>query len=417
MTDTVRDPARPAGRSLGRNRDFLRLWLAAGCTILGGHITDVVYPLVVLWQTGSAGQAGLVGFAALLPQLLVQLPAGALVDRWDRRKVMISADVGCLLATGGVAVLVATGRIWIPVLMAAAFLQGSCVVFYQLAERAAVPRLVAPEQLGSAMSRNEARSRVAALLGQPVGSALFAVLRWVPFVATAVLHLVSLAAVLLIRKPMQGDRPPPRHLRTEIAEGIAWMWRQRFLRTVIGLIAATNVVFRGLTMALMVIVHSGGGSAAIVGVVSVAGGIGGTLGALSGTWWMKRVSLGAVAIGGLIVWSVLVPVPAFVQDPIVIAVLFAANGYVGGVFNVVGGVYMVGTTPDALQGRVNSVAGLVLVGAVSAGSLLSGYLLDAAGVVRTVLALGALMVLLAMLAVLSPVVRARTGREGRLSPP
>ena len=419
MTGVSREPA-PQGTatsSLSRNRDFLKLWTAAGFTILGGHVTDVVYPLLVLWQTGSAGQAGLVGFAALLPQLVVQLPAGALIDRLDRRRVMISADVGCLVATGSVAALVVSGHVWLPALLVAAFVQGGCVVFYQLGERAAVPRLVAPEHLASAMTRNEARSRVASLLGQPVGSALFAVLRWVPFVFTALMHLVSLLSVVLIRNPMQGERPEPRNLRTEIAEGVAWMWRQRFLRTVIGLIAATNVVFRGLTMALMVIVHAAGGSAAIVGAVGAAGGIGGALGALSGTWWMKRVSLGAVAIGGLAAWAVLVPVLSVLHTPVVLAVVFAANGYVGGVFNVVGGVYVVGITPDVLQGRVNSVASLVVVGAVSLGALLSGYLLDAAGILPTILGFTGVLVALAVYAGASPTVRSRTGPAGRLIPP
>ncbi|MGW9115840.1 MFS transporter, partial [Streptomyces sp. NPDC055663] len=68
---------------LRRNRDYRLLWGGAGLSLLAGRATAVAYPLAVLWATRSPSDAGLVGTALLLPQLVVQLPGGALVDRWD----------------------------------------------------------------------------------------------------------------------------------------------------------------------------------------------------------------------------------------------------------------------------------------------------------------------------------------------
>ena len=180
---SVTDQAAPAAEEvpLGRNRPFLLLWLGAGMSFLSSRISAVAYSLLVLWATGSTVAAGVVGMAALLPNLVVQLPAGALVDRWDLRRVMIVCDIGRLLAIGSVAVAVFNGHVWLPHLMIVAFVENSLTVFYRLAERSAVREVVPRSQLSPAMSRNEARAQAATLLGQPIGGLLFTAFRWLPF--------------------------------------------------------------------------------------------------------------------------------------------------------------------------------------------------------------------------------------------
>src|SRR5205823_15101518 len=106
-----------------------------------------------------------------------QLPAGALVDRWNRRTVMIGCDLGRVVAIGIVAVTVALGHVWIPLLMVVAFVEGSLTVMYTIAERAAVFTVVHEEQIGGAIGANEARGQAAGRVGQPVGTLLFGVRR------------------------------------------------------------------------------------------------------------------------------------------------------------------------------------------------------------------------------------------------
>ncbi|MEU9620007.1 MULTISPECIES: MFS transporter [unclassified Streptomyces] len=392
---------------LRRNRDFALLWGGVGATLLGARACHVAYPFLVLWFTGSARDAGLVGFAALLPNLLVQLPAGALVDRWDRRRLMILCDLWSLLVTASVAVAVATDRIHLGHLLAAAFISGSLAVFHQLAERAGVRHLVAPEYLATALTQNEARWRAAGLLGQPVGGALYTLARWSPFLFASVAHLLSLVSLLLIRKPFQGthDGSPRRRLAAEVAEGFTWTWRRRFLTTLVALIAATNLLFQGISLAVILIVRDGGGSAALLGVITAVGGIGGVLGALGATWWTRRAPLRTVLIGSITVWAVAVPVLMAVRAPVVIGVLLAVMAYAGGLVNVLGGVYQVSVTPDAMQGRVSSVLTLIASGAGALGALGSGFLLDGAGVTHALAAIAGCMVLLALTALISPALR------------
>ena len=88
---------------LRRNRDFILLWSGQVVSTLGSEVSGLAFPLLVLSLTGSPAQAGIVGFARGLPYLLVYLPAGALVDRWNRKHVMLAADAGRALAIGSVA--------------------------------------------------------------------------------------------------------------------------------------------------------------------------------------------------------------------------------------------------------------------------------------------------------------------------
>ncbi|MCX4411148.1 MFS transporter [Streptomyces sp. NBC_01764] len=166
---------------LRRNKNFLLLWSGAGLSQCGVRAAVSAYPLLMLWYTGSPADAGLVGSAALLPQLLLLLPAGALVDRWDRRRLMVVCDAVGLVSMGSLAAALWFGVLSVPHVMAAAFLEGGAVIFYKLAERAAVRHLVHPDHLSAALSQNEARGQAAGLLGQPSAAVLFQAFRWLPF--------------------------------------------------------------------------------------------------------------------------------------------------------------------------------------------------------------------------------------------
>ncbi|MFJ9819535.1 MFS transporter [Streptomyces sp. NPDC101151] len=404
---TAEAPAESGARPLRHNRDFRLLWGGAGLSLLAGRATAVAYPLTVLWATGSPGDAGLVGTALLLPQLVMQLPGGALVDRWDRRRVMVAAGLGQALVTGLVVALLLSGRTWLWALLVAAFAEGTLGVLHQLAERAAVPSVVPAEQLPAALTGNEARTRGAAIAGQPLGSGLIGLATALPYAAAAVVQLASVICLFGIRGRLQQQRAaPPARLGTEIREGLVWMWRQPFLRAVMTAVAVTNVLFQGLNLAVMTGIQDRHGTQFEVGLVLSLSGAGGLVGALTGGWWQHRLRLRTLVLGGLLAWTALMaPVAAALHTPVLLGALFAASGYVGGVFNVAGGVLLVRAAPDRMRGRANSLANLVGSGAMAAGPVAAGFLLEATGAVRSVLALSAVMALTAVCALLSPGLR------------
>lgn len=405
-TSATAAPA-PAPVPLRRNRDFLLLWTGAGFASLGIQLTFVVYPLLVVWHTGTATAAGLVTAAAVLPHLVVQLPAGAVVDRFDRRRLMIASDVGCILVTLTVLLAVASDLVWLPHLMLAAFLHGSLTIFYELAERTAVPHLVHESQVPTALSQNEARKRAVGMLGDPVGSILFSVLRWTPFLLTVVAHVLSLVGLLLIRKRFQSQRAqgPRPAIYADVAAGIRWLWQQPFLRTAMLLIAGSNLVFAGIVLTLIKVIYDSGTSPAAVGIILAAGGVGGVAGAVTASWWRRRLPIRAILPAGLIVWTLSIGPLAIVDGPVQLGVLFTFIGYVGGSINVIGSVYVVQITPDDVLGRTMSVMMLLGSGANFAGMLAIGFALDAAGVTSTVVVMSCLMGLLGLIALVHPAIR------------
>jgi MFS family permease len=369
---------------LRRNAEFIRLWAGAGVSQFGTRVGMAAFPLLTLYHTGSAVDAGLVGFAASLPNFVVQLPAGALVDRWDRRRLMLWCDVLGALSIAAVAVAVFLGQIWMPHLMAAAFLEGARGIVVDLGERASVRQVVAPGQLPAALAQNEARGQAMGLLGQPSSGGLLAVAGWLPFAATALASSVAAVCVALMRKN-RGVRAAARAqpLHTDIKEGVLWLWRHRVARLLVSLFAGCNFAFQILMLTVMVIIQQSGRSPVFVALVTGCGGLGGLAGALAAPRLRRRFGLRAVFLAGCVLWVLITPLVAWVRHPAGLAVLLTATTSIVGVLSVTAWVFQVQHTPDELQGRVNGTARFLASGANSLGALCGGYLLDRAGAAPT----------------------------------
>ena len=411
-----------AAPPLHRNADFVRLWIGAGISRFGSCVGMVAYPLLALYHTGSAAQAGLVSFAAALPNLLVQLPAGAFVDRWDRKKVLVWCDVIGFLAVASVAAALSLGRVWIPHLMLAAFVEVSLGTFYDLAERAAVRTVVPGGQLSTAMSRNEARGSAIGLLGQPGSSLLLSVAHWLPFTFMAVANLFALGSVLRIRAPLRvmTEGPSGGRLRTDIRDGIRWLWQQKFARFLVGFFAGSNLIFQVLALTVMVVIQRNGGSPADFGIVSAARGIGGIVGSLIEPRLARRFRLHTILVLVTMIWVALMPLVAVVHRTVVLAVVLGGLSFASGVLNVAAWVFQVRNTPNEMQGRVNGTARWLGAGFNAVGALGCGYLLDAIGTTRTALLLWAAVGALAAVVLLGRTARAEpvpeeTGARGSSS--
>jgi MFS family permease len=404
---TLDRPAeRPAATPLRKNRDFVLLWSGLVVSTLGSRISATAYPLLVLGLTGSPADAGLVGFLATLPYLLFQLPAGAFVDRANRKRLMIACDAGRAVALASLVLALAFDRLSLGQIMAVAFVEGTLFVFFNIAETAAVRQVVPSEQLAAALGQNEARNRGATMAGYPLGGLLFGLGRLVPFLVDAVSYLMSIAALLMLRTPFEEERRAERrHLVREIADGVAWLWRQPFLRAASLLVAGSNLLFQALVLVLIVIARDNGASPALIGVMLAGAGVGGVLGSLTAPWLERRLPPKLVVIGANWGWAVFVVPVAFVGNPYALGGLFAVMAFVGPAWNVVIGAYQLRLTPDRLLGRVASAELLVAYGAIPLGSLAAGFLLENVSTMRAALAVAAFMFALAVTATLSPAVR------------
>jgi predicted MFS family arabinose efflux permease len=391
---------------LRRNRNFVLLWRGQVVSTVGTRVSALAFPLLVLAETGSPSKAGIVAFAQTIPFLFLYLPAGAYVDRLDRKRVMLVADATRAAAFTSLVLVLALDLFSLALVIAVALVEGSLFVFFQLAETAALPQVVPRDQLPAAMAQNQARVQGADLVGTPLGGFLFGIGRAVPFLFDAISYALSFVTLLLIRVPFQERRERrTTRLRHEIAEGVRWLWGQPFLRTCVALVAGSNFGFNALTLLLIVRAKELGASSALIGAMFVFFGIGAIVGSLAAPWVQRRLTPAVVVIGSLWLWAVTTLVLVFPSEPLVLGAVAGIASLMGPPFNVVLGSYRYALVPDRLLGRVQSAALVVAWGAIPLGALSAGFLIDAIGSRGSLVAIGGLMLAVALAATASRNIR------------
>jgi len=406
MPHTRTTPARPA--SLWHNRDFLLLWSGQIVSAIGSQVSLIAFPWLILAVTGSPAQAGLIAAMRTLPYILFGLPAGALIDRWDRKRVMILCDTGRALALGSIPIVYAFGLLTAVQLYLVSFIEGTLFIFFGLAEAAALPRVVSQEQLAGATAQNEFVYSISGLLGPSFSGILYAIGTAMPFLADAVSYVVSVCSLLFIKTQFQQERTAaPRvggrfsaHLWTEILEGMRWLWQHPVMRFLAVLVSGLNLCGAGYVLIVLVLAQQQHASKLATGLILASGGIGSILGALIAGPLARRVRVGQLMISTS--WLIaLTWLPfAFAPNPVVLGVIVASAFIVVPIHASVQYGYRLASIPDMLQGRVNSIYRVVLFGCQSVGLLLTGVLLQAMGPVLTVLLLFVPQFILALAATL-----------------
>ncbi|HEX6543239.1 MAG TPA: MFS transporter [Ktedonobacterales bacterium] len=391
---------------LWRNRSYMLLWSGQAVSSVGTQVSTVAFPLLVLLVTHSPAQAGLMGAVRALPYLIFSLPAGALVDRWDRKRVMILCDTGRAIALGSIPIALALGRMSLAQLYIVSALEGSLFVFFNIAEVACLPRVVPVEQLPAANAQNAATDGTSALLGPALGGALFGIHSLLPFVADAVSYAVSVVTLLFIPVRFQSERKSTtrRSLWVEIGEGLAWLWHQPLIRFIAVLTGVSNIPAYVLII-IVVAQEQMHASPEVVGLIFTIGGIGGIVGAVLAPWVQKRMRFATVIIGTMWAWTLLFPFYVLAPNPLWLGVVVAITFVLGPLYNVVQMSYRLALIPDELQGRVNSVFRLVAFAGQPIGLAITGFLLEAFNPLVTVLAFMALQAAITLVATVNPHVR------------
>ena len=362
---------------LSRNRDFQMLWVGQTLSALGSRVSALAFPLLVLVTTGSPAKVGIVVFAGTLPLLVFTLPAGVIVDRLDRKLVMVVCDSARALALGSIPVAIGFDRLTFAHVVAVAAIDGIGYVFFDVADRAALRHVVPFEQLPAAVARIQAREYGALLLGKPLGGLLFGLGRVLPFVFDAISYALSVVTVLLIKARLQEARVEPRrHMLAEIVEGVSWLRRHRILRTTTLLSAASDAMLNALFLVVIVASARRGGSSLEIGTAMAFMGVGGLAGAVLSTRLAPRLSIRAVVVGSLGLVAALMPVLAVARHPLVLGAVYGAMFLPFPTWNAVLGAYQLAVVPDRLQARVQSVRTLMNLGTVPFSALAVGFALD-----------------------------------------
>ena len=381
-------------RVLSEHRD-LRLLLSgqlissSGDYVLGVGLAYSVYDL-----TGSTLASAVSLLAAFVPQVVIGPLAGVLVDRWDRLRTMVWANIG--MAIGLLPLLLVTDESWVWLIYAVLALQSVGEVFFAPAQQAMIPRLVGEGEVATAVALNGQAGQLARLGGSAVGG-VAAAAGGVPAVAVVDVLTFIAAAFLLSRIRTAGAIRVAaqtadvvvgrlRGLGHSLAEGVHAVRRSPGLRAVLifALITSFGEGIMGTLFAPFVLDVLGGDARAF-GAVTSAQAVGGILGALFATAVVHRVSAVWLLGGAAIVFGV-IDLAIFLY-PVVYDALWPA--LVGmAVVGLPGALLAAGyltvfqhSSTDEVRGRAFSLLSLTEVVALVLGAVTAGLLGDRLGIV------------------------------------
>ncbi|UWP79237.1 MFS transporter [Dactylosporangium fulvum] len=405
----VRRPG-PTAAPLLRNRDFLVFWAAQALSALGSSFSLVAMPLLVLHATGSVAQMGLITGVAGAGTVATGLFAGILVDRYDRRRLMITCDVARLLLYGAVPVVwwIAGELVWVlyPIMAMAAVFQ----MVFDVGCSAAVPSLVAREQITSANSRLEATYAIGFVLG-PMAAGLVASLLGPVTAVTfdALTFGVSAAGLLMIRlRPAVPDTAAPaagpRSVWRDLVVGLRFLWRTPVLRAITLLYTPVTFLSLGLVDVFIYYVrHDLGQGDRVVGTLLGAASTGAIVAALVTPAARRRLGFGPAWLTAYLACGVAIAAAGFVFHLAVVlvaATVFAFGETMAGISSAS---LRQTVTPDHLLGRVTSAFWMVHHAFGPLGALVLTAVVARTGVRGPLVAVGVLFVVIVCAGLATPV--------------
>lgn len=364
---------------LGRNRDFRILWAGEAVSALGTSMSVLVFPLIGYAITGSPALAGLATTAVLLGEVVARLPAGALVDRWPRGRVLLLTYLVGAACYGSLALATLAGVLTLAHLVGIGFVSGVTEAFVAPAASAAVRTVVAEPDLPVAYTQLQIRRHAADLVGPPLGGALYSVARGLPFLLDTVSYLAGALAITRLSTPLPAPDRARRTVVADVAEGLRFVWRHAVVRAILLWGAILNFAVTLVLVTVTLRLVRAGVHPSAIGLVDAIAAAAGVLGALVAPAIIRRFRTSTTtAVTSLLLGGLMAPM-AWTNRVVVIGALLAVGVFLLPANNSGISAYLVTVTPDRLQGRVNAAGGFIAGGVVPLAPVLAGILIGSAG--------------------------------------
>ena len=410
---------RPGG--LWRHRDFLSLWGAETISQFGTQVSLLALPLVaIIALEESAFKVAALTSVEFLPFLLFTLPAGVWIDRLRRKPILVLGNVGRGLALVSVPVAHWAGALTIWQLYAVGFTVGVCTVFFDIAYQSYIPALVGREDVVEANSKLEISRAAANIAGPGMAGGLVALLTApVAVLVDAVSYAVSALLLVGIRKQEEAPaRAERRSLRSELGEGLRYVFTHPYQRTMVTMTALSN--FFGQVVFSILLVYAVRQLELSPGTIGVALAIG-NLGTLASALTAKRIGE-RLGVGRTILLAACLFGPgtlliAFAPEQYALPLIVLAMiviGFGGILYNVTAISLIQAITPDRILGRANASRRFVVWGVVPLGGFVGGARASTIGQ-RETMVVGALGGLLTVVPILVSPLRS-VGKMSELEP-
>lgn len=357
-------------------------------SVLGTRISGLALPLLVLDITHSAAQAGFITSARLLPYLVLGLPAGALVDRWNRKTTMLACEVARFIALGSVPLAWYFGSLSLVQLYVVALVQGSAFVFFNVAEISCLPTVVSKEDLPQAIALDSLAGSAGSLVGPGIAGAIISAAKTTTvgavtaYLVDSVSYLLSLVALLFIRLPLQSERSEEaRHsLKEEVLDGLRFVWSNPLLRALTVTSWMLSFLYAPVSLAMIVLARDHlQASARDIGLIFSLSAIGGIIGASLAAKLNARFTIGQIVIGTIVLQALVTPVVGLATSTLMMTIGWGIAFMLDPIFSSASSAYRLAHTPDEMQGRAQSIYRLGGFGSEPLGAALGGVMLEQVG--------------------------------------
>lgn len=391
---------------LWRNRNYLLLQGGQIVSYIGNQQQFIALPLLVLALTGSVVQAGIAVSLSTIAVLVVSPIAGALADKWDRKRTMVICDAGRMLITLTIPVALWFHTLTMPQIYIVVTIAGVLGTIFSVANSAALPNVVARDQLPLALSQSQAAYSGVRTFGSFLGGTLYSIGNAFPFLVNAISFGTSVFSLGLIRGNLQsrseGSSLP---LHKAVAEGFSWLWKQPLLRFLTVVNGADSLRYGAGYLVILVLARELHTSPRGIGAIFTGAAAGALLGNLASNRVRKYVRFGMIAIGMLWLEALMFPLYAVAPTALVMGFIAAAEEFVSPMYTVPLNSYRLMATPDSLRGRTGSTVQLMTQGAQSVGAIIGGILIQGVGAKGSALLLGVWLMILAIATTLNKRVR------------
>ena len=362
---------------------YWRLWTAGAISNLGDGVFAVALPLMAARITDDRVSVGLIATFFTIPWLLFAVPVGVLIDRSDRRRVMVTADTCRAALVGALALVAAFADVQIWMLWVLAFGLGTGEVFFDSTSQTIIPAIVPGEQLERANGYSYATEIATnTFLGMPLGSVLFGFVVWLPFGLDAASFVAAATLAASLRgtfRPAPGG-PSGQSMTQSLRAGVRWLWHHRLLRSVAIAAGSANLAY-GATQATLVLfaLDELGLGERLFGPVLAIVGAGSVLAGFTGGRVIQRLGRRAtIIVVGILPILTCATVGLF-PHPAVALPMYAVQAASSTLFTIVTLSLRQQLIPDHLLGRVNSVYRWFAAGGMALGALAGSFVAEAFG--------------------------------------
>jgi len=370
-------------------RNYLPMWIGQAVSLLGSALVQFALVWYLTDQTGSATVLAMATLVALLPQVFLGPFSGAVVDRLNRKTVMIVSDLLVAVTTAGLMASFMLGSIQVWHIYLAMFLRSLFGTFQMPAMSASTTLMVPPEQYSRLGGVNQALYGVLNIVSPPLGAALLAAFAidtvLMVDIVTAALAIGLLAFFVKVPQPKRADASQaitPRQVIADVRYGLKYAYTWKGLFALLLMAALVNMVLSPAfsLLPLHVTQHFGRGLEEValmdsaVGIGIVVGGV------LLGVWGgfkrkMTTILIGWVGIGLSALAIGLIPASGFAFAVVMITIVGLSSALTNGPL----GALMQAKVPPEMQGRVFTVMNSLSTGAMPLGMLMAGPLANALG--------------------------------------